>query len=199
MCYTVKRLGEEEIGYIYKTYMTLDFPKGELKPLSHIIRSLEKGFGFALGFYAGTDLIGYAVLILSEEQKCALLDYFAIVKCHRGQGMGHEAFGLLEKYFLEEMPEIKGIYIESERISAAKNEEEKVTRERRIAFYLSCRCELTELESRLFGVDYSILYRQLGEGGGLPTLEAVDSIYRTMFKKSHYKHFVTLVTKHNNV
>lgn len=192
MNYTVKRLDDNEISHIYKTYMTQDFPRGELKPLSHIIRSVEKGYGFTLGIYDGQNLTGYAVFVFSEEGKCALLDYFAILKENRGKGAGHEAFRLLEAYFRENLPEIDGIYIEAERIDMAKDERERVTRSRRIAFYRSCDCKLTKLESKLFGVEYSILYRKLRDTEVYPSREALDTIYRTMFKKSHYKHFVTL-------
>lgn len=195
MEYKVKRLNLEEIGHVYQTYMVPDFPPGELKPLSHIERSVKEGFGFTLGFYEETDLIGYAVLIICEEMSCALLDYFAIVKERRGQGVGHKAFGLLTKYFEENQPKIHGIYIEAEQIVKARNEKEKVIRERRIAFYQSCNCTMTKLESELFGVEYSILYRPLGESKVLPIREAVDAIYRTMFKKEHYNQFVTLVMK----
>lgn len=194
MEYTVRRLEQEEIAYIYKTYMTKDFPKGELKPLSHIVRSMEKGFGFPLGFYEGDKLIGYAVLIVAKEKGCALLDYFAIRKEHRGQGLGHEVFLLLTEYFEKNLPQVNGIYIEAEQTAKAKNEEERTVRGRRISFYQSCGCAMTELESKLFGVEYSILYRPLGARGDFPTWEAVDTIYRTMFKKSHYRCFVTLTS-----
>lgn len=195
---TVRRLDNKEISHIYGTYMTQDFPSQELKPLSHIIRSVKKGFGFTLGIYEGQDLIGYAVFIVSDEKHCALLDYFAIVKEHRGKGAGHKAFMLMEEFFKENLPSINGIYIEAERIDKAKDEKEKVIRSRRIAFYRSCNCMLTEFESKLFGVEYSILYRQFGGVFVPPSLEAVDSIYRIMFKKSHYKHFVTLDLARNN-
>lgn len=195
MHYTIRRLEKEEISRIYKTYMTKDFPSAELKPLSHIIRSVDRGYGFALGVYEGASLIAYAVLIVAAEEGCALLDYLAVVEECRGKGVGHEAFRLLGEYFEEKLPAINGIYIEAEMIHKAKNEREREVRSRRIAFYQSCGCVLTELESKLFGVEYSILYRKLGEGKALPTMEAVDTIYRTMFKKAHYKHFVTLVMK----
>ena len=48
---TVKKLTEEEMTEIYHTYMKEDFPSDELKPLSHITRSMEAGFGFSLGIY----------------------------------------------------------------------------------------------------------------------------------------------------
>lgn len=190
--YTVKSLTQEEIGHIYQTYMRKDFPSDELKPLSHITRSMDAGYGFSLGIYGGEGLIGYAVFILCGETRCALLDYFAILRGKRGVGLGHQALSLFASYFEENLPEVDGLYIESERVSAAADEKQRLTRERRIAFYLSCGCEMTALRSVLFGVDYSVLYRPFGKQAGKASLEALDTLYRKMFKPEHYDRFVSL-------
>lgn len=200
MSYSVKKLTGEELAEVYGTYMKKDFPSDELKPLSHILRSMEAGYGFTLGIYEGEKLAGYAVFILCQETGCALLDYFAILQGRRGEGTGHRAFALFETYFKENLPEVEGIYIESERISAAEDEKQRLTRQRRIAFYLSCGCEMTELRSVLFGVDYSILYKPLGERTGREgagrecqsSKEALDALYRKMFKPEHYARYVSL-------
>lgn len=188
----IKRLTEEEIAEIYTTHMKRDFPPGELKPLSHILKSAREGYGFSLGIYETGSLTGYAVFILCEETRCALLDYFAILKDRRGEGCGHRAFSLFETYFQETMPEIEGLYIESERISAAEDEKQRLIRERRIAFYRSCGCALTTMRSVLFGVDYSILYKTLRKAGSGASVEALDTLYRKMFKPGHYERFVRL-------
>lgn len=192
MSYTVKRLEKDGLTEIYNTYMKQDFPQSELKPLSHILRSAEAGFGFSLGIYEKEELAGYAVFILCEETKCALLDYFAILKDKRGSGLGHRAFSLVETYFKENLPTVEGMYIESERISAAEDETQRRIRQRRIAFYLSCGCEMTAFRSVLFGVDYSVLYRRFGTGGQAGTLAALDALYQKMFKPEHYDRFVSL-------
>lgn len=192
MAYTVKRLEKDRLAEIYNTYMKQDFPPSELKPLSHILRSAEAGFGFSLGIYEEEELAGYAVFILCEETKCALLDYFAILKDKRGSGLGHRAISLFETYFEENLPAVEGLYIESERVSAAENEKQRQIRQRRIAFYLSCGCEMTAFRSVLFGVDYSILYRRFGTGGQEVSLEALDTLYKKMFKPEHYDRFVRL-------
>ncbi len=194
MSYSVKRLTDDEIANIYKTYMKRDFPPSELKPLSHILKSMEKGYGFSLGIYGEEGLVGYAVFILCQETKCALLDYFAILKERRGGGLGHAAFLLFVPYFQENMPEIEGLYIESERVSAAEDEAKRLVRERRISFYRSCGCEMTALRSVLFGVDYSVLYKPLGRGAqeNAASREALDALYRKMFKPAHYAKFVSL-------
>lgn len=189
---TVKRLAEDALSEIYNTYMKQDFPQSELKPLSHILRSAEAGFGFSLGIYKAGELAGYAVFILCEETRCVLLDYFAILKNKRGGGLGHRAFSLFETYFKENLPAVDGMYIESERISAAENEEQRQVRQRRIAFYLSCGCEMTAFRSVLFGVDYSVLYRRFATGGQGASLESLDALYKKMFKQEHYDRFVSL-------
>lgn len=207
MSYTVKKLDRDELTKIYETYMKQDFPSDELKPLSHILSSMEEGFGFTLGIYGDGELSGYAVFILCEETGCALLDYFAILKDRRGEGLGHCAFLLFEEYFTRNLPKVEGLYIESERISAAENEDQRLTRQRRIAFYLSCGCEMTTLRSVLFGVDYSVLYRRLGgrmEDAGTrrrqqPAKEALDTLYQKMFKPEHYLRSVSLTEAAENV
>lgn len=192
MAYTVKKLAEDALAEIYHTYMKQDFPRSELKPLNHILRSAEAGFGFSLGIYEEEELAGYAVFILCEETKCALLDYFAILKDKRGGGLGHRAISLFETYFEENLPQVDGMYIESERVSAAENEEQRCIRQRRIAFYLSCGCEMTAFRSVLFGVDYSVLYRRFGTEGQEASIEALDALYKKMFKPEHYDRFVSL-------
>lgn len=189
--YTVKKLGNKEITFLYDTYMRQDFPADELKPLSHIIKSVEEGYGFSLGLYEEERLAGYAVFILCEETKCALLDYFAILSDRRGEGLGHRAFLLFNTYFQENLPLVEGLYIESERIAAAENEKQRLTRERRIAFYESCGCEMTRLRAVLFGVDYSVLYKRMNPAG-MASRDALDTLYRRMFKPEHYERCVRL-------
>ena len=193
--YTVKKLTDSEISYIYDTYMKEDFPSDELKPLSHIRKSMDAGYGFSLGIYGDELLVGYAVFIVCEETACALLDYFAILKDRRGEGHGHRAFALFETYFKAELPQIGGIYVESERVDAAENEGQRLTRERRISFYLSCGCKMTKLRSFLFGVDYSVLYMPLGNDEEGISLAALDTLYRQMFKPEHYARVVSLTTE----
>lgn len=211
-----KKLTEEELTKTYHTYMKQDFPASELKPLNHILRSMEEGFGFTLGIYGEEELEGYAVFILCEETRCALLDYFAILKDKRGGGLRHCAFALMETYMKENLPWIEALYIESERVSAAEDEKQRRIRERRIAFYLSCGCEMTALRSVLFGVEYSVLYKPFGkhtreegverteetgleqiagagaERGHRPSREALDALYKKMFKPEHYARCVSL-------
>ena len=195
-----RKLTEVEIIQIYHNYMEQDFPSSELKPLSHILRSMEAGFGFSLGIFDGGELAGYAVFIICEETNCALLDYFAILADRRGKGTGHSAFSLFKTYFKEHLAGVEGLYIESERVSAAENEKQRLIRERRIAFYLSCGCEMTTLRAVLFGVDYSVLYKPFEEQpgkavagrGNQPLGEALDALYQKMFKPEHYARFVSL-------
>lgn len=189
--YTIKKLESGEIASIYDTYMRQDFPADELKPLSHILKSMEEGYGFSLGLYEEERLAGYAVFILCEETKCALLDYFAILSDRRGEGLGHRAFILFEMYFQEKLPLVEGLYIESERVAAAENEKQRLTRERRIAFYESCGCEMTDLQAVLFGVDYSVLYKRMNPAG-TASRNALDMLYRRMFKPEHYERCVRL-------
>lgn len=87
---TVKKLTEEEMTEIYHTYMKEDFPSDELKPLSHITRSMEAGFGFSLGIYDGKKLAGYAVLYSAGRQSArfSTILRFCMTGGERGWGIG---------------------------------------------------------------------------------------------------------------
>ncbi len=115
--------------------------------------------------------------------------------CHpvgqAGRRAGTPGLFTFDTYFKENLPLVEGIYIESERIAAAENEMQRLTRERRIAFYQSCGCEMTNLRAVLFGVDYSVLYKRLRPKGEA-SRKALDALYRKMFKPGHYAKFVSL-------
>lgn len=193
----LKELNVKEFTMIYQTYMTDDFPADELKPLERMVYTMETGLSSAFGLYENSELRAYAVFIVAEGQPYGLLDYLAVIKQHRGTGVGHHFFILIEDALKQKYPGLEGFFIESENIDFAENEQERRIRERRIAFYENNGCQGTMLGSRLFGVTYSILLYQFAQNSrekqetGI-LFQSLDNIYRTMFKKHHYEHQVSL-------
>ena len=51
---------------------------------------------------------------------------------------------------------------------------------------------MTKMRSVLFGVDYSVLYKTFLNNRGGASREALDALYRKMFKPGHYARFVRL-------
>ena len=178
---------------IYDRYMTSDFPKDELKPLERILYTMETGLCCAYGMYEQDELRGYAIFIVPDGLRYGLLDYLAVLKEYRGMGVGHAFFEQVGEVLATRYPALNGFYIESENVASAADEGERQTREKRIAFYRQNHCVMTTLESRLFGVDYSILLYDLdGKNTVSASVKDLDGIYRAMFKEHHYENAVSV-------
>lgn len=194
MNYKIRELDYEEISFIYRNYLIHDFPQDEVKPLSNIEKMYQMETYMAYGFFleqvdADQILAGYAFCSKSQDGVMLLLDYFAILKQFRSQGIGGDFLAALKN----ELSDIKGILIETEDIAYASNEEEKQIRERRDAFYARNGVKKVPIHGCVFGVHYQIWQ--------LPIKEAVDSqicfsqlteIYKNMVVEELYTKNVTI-------
>ncbi len=140
----------QQIVTIYNEYMTLDFPKDELKPLSHILSMVEDGTCTFYALRADKEVLSY--FSVCGNGNGILVDYLAVNKKYRGQGIGTKTLD-----FLKETAQNQYIIIECEQPEKATDNADKVQRQRRIDFYRRSGFELTEVNSKLFGVDYTIL------------------------------------------
>ena len=143
-------LNSEEIKDIYNKYMVKDFPPDELKPLSIILDMLDRGIYACYGIFEGNSLLGYAYLTVLSD--LVLVDYLAVAPEFRGSGIGTS--------LLEELKTIltgKTIIIECENPDFATEEQDKITKLRRIAFYTRSGFALSGVTTRLYDVEYVIL------------------------------------------
>lgn len=187
----LRELSTETMTEIYHRYMTVDFPREELKPLEHILYMLDKGMGCAYGIYEEEKLRGYATFIVPDGLRYGLLDYLAVLEQYRGTGIGHAFFDLIRSTLCAKYPALQGFFIESENIAYAADDRERQVREKRISFYVQNGCAETTLESRLFGVNYSILVYDFDRKADSPvTIEDLKNIYRVMFRRHHYENEV---------
>lgn len=187
----IQKLEPEEISRIYETYMKEDFPKNELKPFKALETMLEKGVYEGLGFYHSEELIAYAFFVKHAERKTLLLDYFAVCAEHRAGGVGSAFLAQMKEFFADR----QAILLECESISCAGSEEERITRSRRINFYVrngSCK---TPTKSELFGVEYDILYIPLGMEL-LNVMEELNQLYQQMFPAELFGTRVRLWQRH---
>ncbi len=179
MLYKVATL--KEIEEIYNTHMKKDFPPAELKPLSAIEYSVEKGWYKMYIGYDEEEIRGYAC-IADCGDKIGFLDYFAIVKEYRGTGFGTEFFNQLGKF-----TEFDCIILETESIESAKNEDEEFTRRRRIAFYKRSGCVDTGVMYNVFGVEYNVFinrYVELTEKFLAKLLSAYEYAYAAILRRN---------------
>lgn len=179
-----ERLTLPRMKQIYEIHMVYDFPQAELKPWQRIEAMYGEGKYEGYGLYEGEELRTYALLVKGEGDACPLLDYYAVCRGNRDSGYGSLFLELLKK----ELADRRGILLESERIRSAANEEEYGIRTRRIAFYRRNHCIVTDIEARVFGVDYSILYLPIAKPvEEVSVKESLEHIYHIMFPPRVYQ------------
>ncbi len=181
----VRALECPELKEIYKTHMREDFPLMELRPWFAIEKVWERGGYSAYGYYEGEQFLAYAAFYASTELPCVLLDYYAVVPELRGRGIGSAFL----RDLLDALPPEERIFIEAESASTAKDEEDRATREARIAFYQNGGALDTGVNCQLFGVDYNILYFP-GSGGIMAPDESYDvvcALYKEFYRPVYGK------------
>ena len=143
-----KPAGHKLWAKLYSLYLSA-FPAAERKPWWMIRKMHRAGKTDIWCIMHEESFAGLAITINGPDT--ILLDYFAVEKKCRGQGIGRSALkAILERYegkhfFLE---------IESTNAQTAKN---MPTRLRRKAFYLSCGLQEMHTEATLFGVKMELL------------------------------------------
>jgi len=128
------------------------FPADERKPFWLIRKKQREGITEILGLVNEENrLVGEIITIAWQD--LLLVDYFAIAKDIRGQGLGARALRLLQERY-------KGrrmlLEIETPGIPS-KNSQERVRRKR---FYQSCGMESMDYHVGLFGVEMEIMTYQ---------------------------------------
>ncbi|MBE6570379.1 MAG: GNAT family N-acetyltransferase [Ruminococcaceae bacterium] len=124
------------------------FPAGERKPFS-IIRKMQK-MGRTDVWYAKKEggFAGFAATINGNGR--ILIDYLAVDKKKRCQGIGTEILKLLRTRY-----EGMGVFLEIERVCAdAPNAAERI---RRKQFYLAAGMQEMHVFARVFGVEMELL------------------------------------------
>ena len=145
---------------IYETYAQEDFPPEEIKPVSVIEETWNRGNYHAYGFYEGTTLCAYAFLVANEEKRVLLLDYFAVLQARRGQGIGSRALALLRETCTEWNALV--IEVEDDELPGLDRRTRDM-RKRRISFYTASGCQMNAARSRLWSVDYRIMVMPLSD------------------------------------
>jgi GNAT superfamily N-acetyltransferase len=176
-------LNKEQIEYIYNTFMVYDFPPDELKPLAHLLRMVEEGLCTYYALYEGKEVLSYFGLCVKDG--FALVDYLAVTPKKRGQGIGSETLK-----FLKEAAGDNCILIECEDVGSANEEAERITRTRRINFYLRSGFALTTAKANLFGVDYVLL--TFPEKSEAETKFGYETVYRAMLGDEMYNKYMKL-------
>ena len=165
----IRELEAREIEKIYREEMTGDFPAEELKPIDLILRLKAEGRYCAFGNNEGEKLTAYAFLIHEKDDPVYLLDFFAVCRGGRDQGIGST---FIRELLHKLNPEFW--ILEVEDIASAANEEEREIRTRRMDFYHKNEKEITgDIEPGLY--------------------EKLDAIYQFTFGERYQDGTVTLM------
>lgn len=165
----IKKIDIETLRNVYYQYMTKDFPENELKPFEMIEEIINRNKGTAIGFYQNNNLLGYAILIYSQDK--LLLDYFAIIKEYRKKGYGTTILKEVKEYFKN----YAFLLIESEDNNSLEAKE-------RIKFYQHCGCKNSKTRIRLYFVDYLLLYLELSKNANNTEIKnEIFNIYKEIY------------------
>ena len=132
---------------LYRLYLTA-FPREERKPFTMIRRMYRKGTTDVWCLKREDEFVGLGITINGPD--LILLDYFAIGKKMRQQGVGSAALPVIVDYYGD-----KGFFLEIE--STLEDAPNKNQRLRRKAFYLSCGLRELHTTAKLFGVNMELL------------------------------------------
>ena len=132
---------------LYRLYLSA-FPREERKPFGLILRMYRKGTTDVWCLKREGRFVGLGITINGPD--LILLDYFAIEKKRRQQGVGSAALPVIVDYYGD-----KGFFLEIE--STLEDAPNKNQRLRRKAFYLSCGLRELHTTAKLFGVNMELL------------------------------------------
>ena len=124
------------------------FPREERKPFGIIVKMYRQGKSDIWCWTENGAFAGFAATINGEN--LVLLDYFAVAKKFRKQGIGTKALRSLQSIYSN-----RGLFVEIERICP---EAENLTqREKRKQFYRNCAMEELGVQATVFGVEMDLL------------------------------------------
>lgn len=199
--YEIRTLHIEEVREIYHQYLQFHFVEEERKPLKAIERMWEQNQYFALGMFEKEQksLAGYAFFSSCIDGDMVLLDYFAMLEKERGKGLG----SLFLQHMQDTLQEgFRGILIETEDVSFAKNEQELEERNRRNDFYLRNGAKKTGITSRIYDARYEVYVLPFGEMSMLDlellsklSFENIYGIYQYMIPGEKNEKFVSFWKK----
>lgn len=157
--YEIKALSRETILELYQKIAPLHFPKEELRSMENLISLLDRGGYQGLGIYSAKALLGYALFLQVPGENVTLLDFYAILEEYRDLGLGSIFLQGIQDYYRTRG--LQGLYIETEDISCASNEQERNIRLRRNTFYERNGAAPAGFGTTVFDVPFSIYYLPL--------------------------------------
>lgn len=164
--------------------MARDFHKGEIKPLWRILYLWLQGRYLGYGYFEGEARVGYMLFYKpSREDANTLLDYYAIEPSYRSKGYG-------SAFFQAVCTQVPGLVLEVEDPAFSLDEQDRVKRERRIAFYQRNGCKMTRLKASIKEEHYCIMAGPATDGARL--LAPMNRLYQGIFGQAFMEKHIRL-------
>lgn len=178
----IKTLDADEIKTLYIDRLTKDFPPDELKPLSMIMRDMERDAYVCYGAVAGETILAYAFFV--KCGKDAMVDYYAVKDDMRDTGIGSR---FIQDLISGPLQEMNCVLLEVEDPDCAHDLGEWENRNRSLDFYRRNGLMETGVKAAIWGVAYCILELPVGERHTADTIAAVYAdIYHSMLPDAIY-------------
>lgn len=132
---------------LYKLYIRA-FPPAERKPFGVIMKMYRGGRADVWRILCGGKFAGFATTVNGDD--LILLDYLAIEKRRRGQGVGSAVMAQLQKIYAG-----KGFFVEIE--STYEDAPNRAEREKRKRFYQAAGMAELGVEAQVFSVRMELL------------------------------------------
>lgn len=132
---------------LHKLYLSA-FPVAERKPFGIIVKMFRQGKSHIWCVRREGQFLGLATTINGDD--LVLLDYFAITKIHRGEGIGTKAMLALQEKYRD-----KGLFVEIE--STKENAPDQAQRIKRKRFYEGVGMEDLHTSANVFGVPMELM------------------------------------------
>ena len=185
-----EQLSEQQRISIYNNYLVHDFHKSEVKPLKTIENLVEKGNYVCLGFYEDTDFLGYAYFVKSDTTNNLLLDYFAVNEQYRAKGLGSKIISTMKKQLTGKYSSLLG---EVENPEFANDDNDKLTRERRIAFYLKNGFKVSNVKCCVSVDNYVMINLGIDkELNDEEIYEEMNELYNIIFGEEFFKNNISI-------
>lgn len=178
----LRLLSKAELQTVYYEQMQEDFDIRELKAWEVIAGFYDAGTCFAKGLFKGETMAAYAVFFTAGSPYL-LLDYFAVCKNVRGNGIGSAFLKLIREEKL-----CGGLILEVENGSNARVKEEFEICARRLRFYYANGAISTPYACELYGVQLNVLYLPICSTPEMPTVRnTLNDIYIHMYGQAYGK------------
>ena len=187
----IQELSANQRENVYNNYLRVDFHESEVKPLKQIEGLIEKDNYVCYGFFEGEDLLGYTYFVKTKSSNTLLLDYFAVNKQYRSNGLGSKIIKSIKNKLHGKYSLLLG---EVENPEFACDDNDKSMRERRIAFYLKNGFKVSNVKSSVLVDDYVIITLNLGkELNDREIYQEMSEIYRVVFGEKFFNDHINIL------